>query len=39
LVIVASNFGLTSGFNPLADTNGDNLIDIFDVVYVASRFS
>lgn len=39
LIIVASNFGLTSGFDSEADTDNNNVIDIFDVVYVASRFT
>lgn len=39
LIIVAINFGLTSGFDIEADTDNNNVIDIFDVVYVASRFT
>jgi hypothetical protein len=36
--IVVSDFGKTSGFNnPGSDTNSDSIIDIYDVVYVASR--
>ena len=38
LIIVASNFGLTSGFDQRADTDDNDVIDIFDVVYVASNF-
>ncbi|NIO22670.1 MAG: hypothetical protein GTN38_01415 [Candidatus Aenigmarchaeota archaeon] len=38
-IIVASNFGLTSGFDPVADTNFDGKVDIFDIVFVASRFT
>jgi hypothetical protein len=39
LIIVASNFGKTNGFNSRVDTNTDGLIDIFDAVFVASRFT
>jgi len=40
IVIVASDFGKTSGFNNAkSDTNNDLIVDIFDVVYVASRFT
>jgi hypothetical protein len=39
LIIVASNLGRISGFDPRADTNTDSIIDIFDVVFVASRFT
>jgi len=40
LSIVALDFGKTSGFNNLkSDTNGDHIVDIFDIVYVASRFT
>jgi parallel beta-helix repeat protein len=38
--IVVSDFGKTSGFNNAkSDTNTDNIIDIYDVVYVASRIT
>src|SRR4030042_1927682 len=37
LIIVSRNFGKTTGYDPEADTNHDNIIDIFDVVFVASR--
>jgi hypothetical protein len=37
---VASDFGKTSGFNyPNSDSNGNGEVDIFDVVFVASRFT
>jgi hypothetical protein len=40
LIIVTSDFGKMSGFNnPKSDTNSDGIVDIFDVVYVASRFT
>jgi len=39
LIIVAKNFGLTSGYDSAADTDSNNVIDIFDVVFVASRFT
>ncbi|KYK27217.1 hypothetical protein AYK26_04100 [Euryarchaeota archaeon SM23-78] len=39
LIIIATNFGLTSGFDLRADTNSNNEIDIFDIVFVASRFT
>ncbi|KYK27216.1 hypothetical protein AYK26_04095 [Euryarchaeota archaeon SM23-78] len=39
LIIIATNFGLTSGFDIRADTNSNNEIDIFDIVFVASRFT
>ncbi|MBW3000498.1 hypothetical protein KY341_01330 [Candidatus Woesearchaeota archaeon] len=38
LIIVASNFGLTSGFDERADKDDDGQIDILDIVFVASRF-
>jgi hypothetical protein len=38
--IIVSDFGKSSGFNNAkSDTNADNIIDIYDVVYVASRFT
>jgi hypothetical protein len=40
LIILISDFGKTSGFNnSKSDTNNDNIVDIYDVVFVASRFS
>ena len=39
LIIIASNFGLTTGFDERADTDNNNVIDIFDIVFVASRFT
>jgi hypothetical protein len=38
--IVVSDFGKTSGFNNArSDSNADNIIDIYDIVYVASRIA
>jgi hypothetical protein len=38
--IVVGDFGKSSNFNNArSDTNSDNIIDIYDVVYVASRMS
>ena len=39
LIIVAKNFGLTAGYEEVADTDSNNVIDIFDIVFVASRFT
>jgi hypothetical protein len=40
LIIVISDFGKTSNFkNSKSDTNIDGIVDIFDVVFVASRFT
>ena len=39
LIIVTSDFGKNSNYNPNADTDSNNIIDIFDVVFVASRFT
>ena len=39
LILVAFDFGKTIGFNQDADTNNDDVIDIFDVVFVASRMT
>ena len=39
ITIVATNFGLTAGYDSRADTDSNNVIDIFDVVFVASRFT
>jgi len=39
LIIVAIDFGKTSGFDPIADVVQNGEIDIFDVVFVASRLS
>lgn len=36
LIIVASNFGTS---NSVADTDGNGIIDIFDIVYIASRLT
>ena len=38
LVIVGSNFGLTSGFDPRADVNSDGEVDIFDLVIIGRDF-
>jgi hypothetical protein len=38
LVLVAQNFGMTSGFDSRADANGDSRVDIFDLVVVAQNF-
>ena len=36
--IVVSDFGKASGFNNAkSDSNADNIVDIYDVVYIASR--
>jgi len=39
LIIVATNFGLTAGYDNRADTDNNNEVDIFDIVFVASRFT
>jgi|GEM_PF-1283101 len=39
LAIIALHFGKTSGFDPRSDTDGSNEIDVYDLVFVASRFS
>jgi len=39
LTIIATNFGRTSGFDLRADTDRNNEVDIFDIVFVASRFT
>ncbi|MBW3000497.1 hypothetical protein KY341_01325 [Candidatus Woesearchaeota archaeon] len=39
LIIVASNFGRTTGFDGRADTDGSNEIDIYDLVFISTRFS
>ncbi|HJX06394.1 MAG TPA: hypothetical protein VJ461_06815 [Candidatus Nanoarchaeia archaeon] len=40
LNIVASDFGKSSGLNNAkSDTNNDGIVDIYDVVYVASRIA
>jgi len=39
LAIIAGEFGMRSGFDPRADTDGSSEIDIYDLVFVASRFT
>jgi hypothetical protein len=40
LKLVAQDFGKTSGLNNAkSDTNSNGLIDIFDVIFIASRFT
>jgi len=40
LTVVANDFGKTSNFDdPDSDTDGNGEVDIFDVVFVASRFT
>jgi hypothetical protein len=40
LIIVITDFGKTTNLNnPKSDTNNDNIVDIYDVVYVASRIT
>jgi hypothetical protein len=39
LGVVAGDFGKTSNFDPRADVVPNNEIDVFDVVFVASRFT
>jgi hypothetical protein len=38
LVLIGTNFGLTSGFDARADRNNDGRIDIFDLVTVGKDF-
>jgi hypothetical protein len=38
LVLVAQNFGMTSGFDIRADLNSDGGVDIYDLVVVAQNF-
>jgi len=42
LTMITTNFGMTdsdSGWEPVADTIPDGQIDLYDMVYVASRFT
>ncbi|MCX6817886.1 MAG: LamG domain-containing protein, partial [Candidatus Aenigmarchaeota archaeon] len=39
LIIVSTNFGKNSGFDLRADTDNNGEIDIFDMTFVASRFT
>jgi len=39
LGIIAINFGKKSGFDPRADTIQNNEIDVYDLVFVGSKFS
>ncbi len=39
LSAISLDFGKTSGFDPDADTTLDGEVDIFDIVFVASRFT
>ncbi len=39
LIMVAGDFGKKHNFNPKADTDNNNEIDIYDVVFVASRLT
>jgi len=39
LIIVASDFGKTSGFDEQADTDNNSEIDIYDLVFVSIRFT
>ncbi|KYK25977.1 hypothetical protein AYK26_01715 [Euryarchaeota archaeon SM23-78] len=39
LIIVASNFGRTSGFDLRADADNNGEVDILDIVFIASRFT
>jgi hypothetical protein len=39
LGIIAANFGKTSGYDPRADVVPNSEIDVFDLVFVASRFT
>ncbi|MFH1511102.1 MAG: hypothetical protein ABIF10_05395 [Candidatus Woesearchaeota archaeon] len=38
LILVAQNYGMTSGFDPRADANGDNKIGIQDLIVVAQNY-
>jgi len=39
MAIIALDFGKRSGFDPRADTDGNGEIDIYDLVFVASRLT
>jgi|GEM_PF-5334660 len=39
LAMIALDFGRRSGFDPRSDTDGSNEIDVYDLVFVASRFT
>jgi len=39
LAMIALDFGRTFGFDPRADTDGSSEIDVYDLVFVASRFT
>jgi hypothetical protein len=39
LIIITTNFGRTSNFDPKADIDQNGKIDIYDLVFVASRFT
>ncbi|UCD07902.1 MAG: hypothetical protein JSW41_02970 [Candidatus Aenigmatarchaeota archaeon] len=39
LSMVTSEFGKTSGFDPILDMDKNGEIDIYDLVFVAGRFT